>query len=368
MFTVGDRDFRLPGLGSYLETAADRGDTHAVILGVAVLVVMIVALDQLLWRPLLAWAERFKIESVDSAEQMHSWFRDLVSHSWLAGRFSRRVRAPLMAWLDRRFNNREAVVEAPLEDTASAKLPWRTRLLLSAGAVILLWLGVRAAQLLSTVSLQEWANIGLGLGMTLMRVICALVLALAWTVPLGVAIGTHPKLAKVLQPTAQVMASVPATALFPIVLLFLLQLPGGLNLSAVLLMLLGTQWYLLFNVIAGAAAIPQDLRDTSALLRLSSRERWRVLTLPALFPYIITGAITAVGGAWNASIVAEYVTFGGHTYSTLGIGSEIAAATAAGDYARLLAATLAMILTVVLINRLFWLKLYKLAERRYRME
>jgi len=184
----------------------------------------------------------------------------------------------------------------------------------------------------------------------------------------GGAIGTRPRFAAVLQPVAQVAASVPATALFPILLLALLHLPGGLNLAAVLLMLLGSQWYLLFNVIAGASAIPRDLRDTTALLRLSPVERWRTLLLPALFPYVVTGAITAVGGAWNASVVAEYVQFGGETHATLGIGAVISHATATGDFALLLAATLAMVVTVVLLNRLFWQPLYRLAEARYRME
>jgi NitT/TauT family transport system permease protein len=148
----------------------------------------------------------------------------------------------------------------------------------------------------------------------------------------------------------------------------LLKLPAGLNIAAIVLMLTGTQWYLLFNVIAGASAIPQDLRYTTDLLQLSRLDRWRTLILPALFPYIITGAITASGGAWNASIVAEHVEFGGATHATLGVGALIARATGAGDYALLLAATLALVLTVVLINRLFWLRLYRLAEERYRME
>jgi NitT/TauT family transport system permease protein len=151
-------------------------------------------------------------------------------------------------------------------------------------------------------------------------------------------------------------------------LLALLQAPGGLNIAAVLLMLMGTQWYLLFNVIAGASAIPQDLLYTTDLLRLSLLDRWRTLTLPALFPYIITGAITASGGAWNASIVAEHVEFGGETHATMGVGALIAKATGTGDYALLLAATLALVITVVLINRFFWRRLYKLAEQRYRME
>ncbi len=171
-----------------------------------------------------------------------------------------------------------------------------------------------------------------------------------------------------LQPVVQVLAAVPATALFPVILLFLIRLPGGLNLAAILLMLMGTQWYLLFNVIAGASAIPRDLRDTTDLLRLGRLARWRTLILPSLFPFIVTGAITASGGAWNASIVAEYVEFGGQTHATFGVGSVIASATAAGDYPALLAGTLALVVTVVLINRLFWMRLYRLAEERYRME
>jgi NitT/TauT family transport system permease protein len=216
--------------------------------------------------------------------------------------------------------------------------------------------------------LPEWGQIGLGVLATLVRVMIALAIALLWTIPVGVAIGTNPRLAGVLQPLIQILASVPATALFPAFLLLILGLPGGLDIAAVVLMLMGTQWYLLFNVTAGAVAIPQDLKYTTAMLRLTSAGRWRTLILPALFPYIITGAITAGGGAWNASIVAEYVTFGGKTYFTTGIGSLIAQATASGNYPLLLASTLAMILSVVLINRLLWRRLYRLAEEQYRME
>ena len=202
----------------------------------------------------------------------------------------------------------------------------------------------------------------------MLRVMAALTLALAWTIPIGVLIGTSQRLSTWLQPLVQIIASVPATALFPVFVLILLGLPGGLNLAAVLLMLMGTQWYLLFNIIAGATAIPQDLRYTSALLGLNRWDRWRTLILPGLFPYIITSAITASGGAWNASIVAERVEFGGKTLHTLGVGSLIAGASAAGNYPLLLAATLSMILSVVAINRLVWRRLYHLAEERYRME
>jgi NitT/TauT family transport system permease protein len=195
-----------------------------------------------------------------------------------------------------------------------------------------------------------------------------LLITLLWTIPVGVLIGTNRRLSTILQPVVQVIASIPVTALFPVLLLSLLHLPGGLNIAAVLLMLMGTQWYLLFNVIAGAAAMPADLRYTTDLLRLKTIDRWRTLILPALFPYIVTGAISASGGAWNASIIAEHVEFGGQTHDTIGIGALIAQATANADYPLLLSATLAPIFTVVLINRTFWRRLYRLAEKRYRME
>ncbi|HUJ85534.1 MAG TPA: ABC transporter permease subunit [Burkholderiales bacterium] len=365
MFTVGRRDFRLPGLGSYLQTAASRGDLRAILLGLGTLVAVIVALDQLVWRPLLATADRFKLQTVEGGDDAQSWFRDLLAHAWLVRKLDERLWSPLLERLDRRWQDPASAGPAP---AAAAPRRWRVVALAACGAALLLYLAVRAAQMLAMLPLAAWGGIAAGLGATLLRVGAALAIAAAWTIPLGVAIGTRPRLAAVLQPIAQIAASVPATALFPIVLLALLRFPGGIDLSAVLLMLLGTQWYLLFNVIAGATAIPQDLRDTTALLRLSSTERWKTLLLPGLFPFAITGAITAVGGAWNASIVAEYVEFAGNTYSTVGIGATIAQATARGDFALLLAATLAMVLAVVLINRLFWLPLYRLAEARYRMD
>ncbi len=214
----------------------------------------------------------------------------------------------------------------------------------------------------------EWAGIGLSLLATLLRVFIALLLALAWTIPVGVLIGTNPRLAGILQPVVQIAASIPATALFPLFLLALLNLPGGLNIAAVLLMLIGTQWYLLFNIIAGASAIPRDLNFTARLLQLPRWERWRRLILPALFPFLVTGGITASGGAWNASIVAEQAVFRGQVLETVGIGATIARATANGNYPLLLAATLSMILAVVLINRLVWRRMYRLAEEKYRME
>lgn len=365
IFTVGDRDFRLAGLGSYLQTAANTGDVRAIAWGILTLILVVVALDQLVWRPLLAWAERFKLEMVTGEMEPRSWFYDVLHNSLLVRWFGKSVVRPLSekidAWSLQRFP----------AATQDSKADGRNLIGILVSAIVVAGLAYgtyRAAGMLIQLPLAEWGTIGIGVLATLARVTAALVVALAWTIPLGAALGTNRKLANWLQPVVQITASVPATAFFPVLLLLVIGLSAGLNIAAVLLMLMGTQWYLLFNVIAGASAVPQDLKYTSSLLGLSKWERWRTLTLPALFPYIITGSITASGGAWNASIVAEYTIFGGKTVFTTGIGSLIARATAAGNFPLLLASTLSMILAVVLINRLFWRRLYRLAADRFRME
>ena len=369
IFRVGARDFRLPGLGSYLQTAANKGDLTAVLSGVGALVLVIVMLDQLVWRPLVAWTDKFKVEMVEGDQPPASWFLDMLSRSWLVERFGARVWQPFSEWIDSGLRRRlGGNIATPEIAAADGQFSWAVRVSGAALVVATLYGGYGAAALLLTLPAAAWAQLGLGLSATFIRVSISLVIALLWTVPAGVVIGTNRRLATVLLPIVQVVAAIPATALFPVLLLALLQAPGGLNVAAIALMLMGTQWYLLFNVIAGAAAIPQDLRHTTDLLRLSFLDRWRTLILPALFPYLMTGAITASGGAWNASIVAEHVEFGGQTHSTTGIGALIAQTTYAGNYALLLAATLVLVAAVVLLNRAVWLRLYRLAEERYRME
>ncbi|MDW8327393.1 MAG: ABC transporter permease subunit [Anaerolineales bacterium] len=368
IFTVGSRDFRLPGLGSYLQTAANAGDLTAILYGIAALVLVIVLLDQFVWRPLLAWADKFKVEMTEGDEPPQSWFYDLLSRSWLVQQFGARLVEPFMERTDAVLQRRWRVASLPGNTAHEQRPAWVLMGLALVFGALSVYGGYRALEMLLTLPGSAWVQVGLGLLATFARVATSLVIALLWTIPVGVAIGTNRRLAAVLGPVVQVIAAVPATALFPVFLLFLLNLPGGLDIAAVALMLTGTQWYLLFNVIAGASAIPQDLRYTTELLRLSRLERWRTLILPALFPYIVTGAITAGGGAWNASIVAEHVEFGGQVRTTLGVGALIAQSTGTGDYALLLAATLALVVAVVLINRLFWLRLYRVAEERFRME
>jgi len=207
-----------------------------------------------------------------------------------------------------------------------------------------------------------------GAGATFLRVEATLALAGLWTIPVGIYIGLRPRLSALAQPIAQVAASVPATALFLIVLLALIRIGGGLGIGSMVLLLLGTQWYILFNVIAGASAIPSDLKEVAEVFRLGTVERWRRLFLPAVFPYLITGFVTASGGAWNASIVAEYFRLHGKTYSITGLGAVISRATDRGDFPVLLGATLVMAAMVITVNRLVWRRLYSLASTRFKLE
>jgi NitT/TauT family transport system permease protein len=366
IFSAGDRNFRLPGLGAYLQEAANQGDHGAIAWGLLALITTIVILDQLVWRPLIAWSSRFTLQTVASDNPPTSWFYNVLKSAGTMQFLHRTVFRPWGQRLDDFMVRLLPVREVPATPARSRSLV-RYGLWIVAGPV-LLWGSSRCGQMLLSVTVGQWGEIVLGLAMTFLRVVASLAIALGWTIPLGVFIGTNPRVAAWLQPLAQIAASIPATALFPVLLLLVAGLPGGLNVAAVLLMLLGTQWYLLFNIIAGASAIPRDLQSTAALLQLGRWERWKTLILPAIFPYAVTGALAASGGAWNASVVAEYAQFGGQTLQTTGVGALIATATAQGDYPLLLAATLTLIITVIIINRLWWRRLYQLAEERYRLD
>ncbi len=364
MFVLGSRDFRLPGLGSYLQTAASAGDTTSILWGIATMVAVIVLIDQLVWRPVIAWAEKFKVESVESTDVPHSWVLNFVQHSQALSRLRKKTLEPLGEKLILHFAQTKSreVVEPPA---------WRTWLLRGIAVVLLALTGygvVRVAIILSGLQGAEVREAGIGLGATFLRVNLALLIGALWTIPAGVAIGFNPKLARIAQPLAQIAASIPATALFPVVLLLLIQVGGGLGVGSIVLLLLGTQWYILFNVIAGAMAIPTDLKECCNVFKLTGLERWKKLILPGIFPYLITGLVTASGGAWNASIVAEYFHFKGHIYTTTGLGATISQATDSGNFGLLLAATMMMAAAVVTVNRLVWRKLYALGETRFRLE
>ena len=225
-----------------------------------------------------------------------------------------------------------------------------------------------ATLLLREIHRHELLSLFAGAGATFLRVNVALLLASLWTIPVGVAIGFNARLAQFTQPLAQIAASFPATALFPVILLGLMNIGVGIGIGSVLLMMLGIQWYILFNVIAGAMAIPSDLKEVSNLFRFTSLQRWTTVILPGIFPFLITGLITASGGAWNASIVAEYFQLKNKTLITTGLGAQISAASEHADFPTLLLATIIMALMVVTINRLVWRPLYHLAETKYRLD
>jgi len=366
MFVLGSRDFRLPGLGSYLQTAASAGDTRSILWGVATMIAVIVLLDQFVWRPVIAWAEKFKVEQVESTNVAGSWVLTMFQHSRALARLRKRAYRPLRERVMLHFARQHAA-GAENEPISPTKI-WALRIV---GLVVLglvCFAVIKVAIILSGLDRMELHQLGIGLGATFLRVLVALVIGAAWTIPVGVAIGFNPKLARIAQPLAQIAASVPATALFPVVLLLLIQIGGGLGLGSIVLLLLGTQWYILFNVIAGAMAIPTDLKECCSVFSIQSWDRWRKLILPGIFPYLVTGMVTASGGAWNASIVAEYFHFKGQTYTTAGLGAVISQATDSGNFDELLAATILMAAAVVTINRLVWRKLYNLAETRYRLE
>ncbi len=369
MFVLGDKDFRLPGLGSFLQTAASSGNTRAMLWGLATMVAVIVLMDALIWRPVIAWADKFKFEQVESSSTAQNSLLSFIRRESFLIRGYRRILHPLVDWVTLTFA-RGATRAA---QTFSAANSHRSRRwlgwLFAAVAILSVCYGVyRTFGELAHLHRGDYVLLLRSAGLTFLRVNLALLIGAFWTIPVGVAIGFNPRFARIAQPLVQLAASIPATALFPVILLFLIRLRGGVEIAAMALMLLGTQWYILFNVIAGAMAIPTDLKEVSHVFRFGSFDRWRYLILPGIFPYLVTGMVTASGGAWNASIIAEYFHFQGKIVEAPGLGSTISRASDSGRFDLLLASTLIMATVVVLINRLVWRRLYRLASTRFKLE
>jgi NitT/TauT family transport system permease protein len=363
MFVLKDRDFRLPGLGSYIQTAAIKGDMKHVLYGIGTMIFLIVVLDVLVWRPVVAWSQKFRFDTVQAEDEKESAVLDFIRKSTLVQEFEKLLSRGL---------HRLEIFFGRMETVPGRKRPVLRKVLYIVTVPLVLylvgWSLTKALMLLSHLRAVDFGMVVVSAFYSILRTTAAIFIASLWTVPLGVYIGFNPRASKILQPIVQVVASVPATAVFPVILLFLLKIGGGLAVGSVFLMLLGTQWYILFNVIAGASAIPQDLREVAALYGISGLRKWKVLIIPGIFPYLITGLITATGGAWNASIVSEYVTFGGRTITTRGLGSLISESTVSGNFGLLLLSTLTMAVIVVSINRLLWKRLFALAQEKYRLE
>jgi NitT/TauT family transport system permease protein len=363
-FVLGEHDFRLPGLGSYMSLAVECGDGWAQLLGVLAMLGMIVFVDQVVWRPLVAWSHKFTDEESTNASPSWLWERVRRSRIWQAGSqswkfFQRRASSPAVAPV--------TIAEGPSSRAVNSRL-WTRRLLVAViGAGVLLG-AVKYVHLLTTLTRGEWVHLLGSTAVTFLRVVGAVALASLWTIPVGVLIGRHPRWSRAMQPVIQMAASFPAPMIFPLVVGLMLACGTGLGIGSVVLLLLGAQWYILFNVIAGSSRIPRELWEVSRLSRFSLRQRWQKLILPAIFPSLLTGWITATGAAWNASIVAEYMKYHGQTLMTTGLGAAISAATERGDFHVLAAAVGIMAVTVVGFNRLVWRPLSRLAQTRFTLE
>ena len=367
--SVMNKDIKLPGLGSYMAQSIERGDNNAALWAVVAMIVLILASDQLVWRPLLAWADKFKIELTESATPATSWAYNLLRGAYLFTWLNERVWQPVM---DNLFQAAEPKARLSIRLNATGKkLLWRT-----VGVVVALWMGYEVLTALAAavsalhgaLTLAIFGNI-VWLGfLTALRVAAMTVLAtLIWT-PIGVWIGFQPKVARFAQPLAQIGASFPVNMTFPIVVGFFVATHITLNWGSILLIAMGTQWYILFNVIAGAMAIPNDLQEAARIYGLRRWDLWRTLILPAIFPFWVTGACTAAGGAWNASIVAELATWGDTTLKADGLGAYIASVTKTGDTPLIIASIAVMSIFVVLMNKFIWRKLYTCAERRFKLD
>jgi NitT/TauT family transport system permease protein len=381
-FKLGDRDFRLPGVGSYMAEAIDKGDHFAQIGAIVAMVIMIIFVDQVFWRPIVVWSQRYKLEDSSGEDAPHSWIVDLFQRSRLLREWSQ--------WLTHRKHRDLAAAAAggalapglPRQSILAPYLPVIKRiaswLVLALLACLAVWGAIELAILFTHLPIhdarpygkwtdrEDWITVFIALFASFARTTAAVLLGAAWTLPAGILIGLSPKWSHRLQPITQVLASFPAPMLFPIVfgVLVFLHIPFGIGCTA--LMLLGAQWYILFNVVAGASAIPNELKEAASLNHLSASQRWLRLYIPSVFPSLVTGLVTAAGGAWNATIVAEALNLGhGQPILAFGLGSIIYNSSSNANYPLLAAAVTVMSLFVVFLNRLIWKRLYRLAESRY---
>jgi NitT/TauT family transport system permease protein len=373
-FTLGDKDFRLPGLGSYMSVAISEGNIPAEVGAVVAMAAMIIFLDRMLWKPLVIWSRKFRLEEISEELQDHSFVLDVLQRSemlaWVGKMIFRRKKLTPDVEEKVYETKREAIEENAFGRDAKTETPlWSKALGFAFSAtvgVLVLW-GIYSLVVLfmRDLSASDWAAILSGAGLTLLRTTTAVFLGALWAIPLGAIIGMNSRLSHRLQPVIQFLASFPAPMLFPLALLVLANLGVSIEYGAIALMLLGTQWYMLFNVIAGASAIPTDLREMFTSYHIPRAQRWRKLILPCLFPSIITGAVTAAGGAWNASIVAEYIDSKKPPLIAHGLGSLISVATARGNFPLLGASILVMCLLVVGINKTIWRRMFAFAQDRF---
>ncbi|WP_421912373.1 ABC transporter permease [Mesorhizobium sp.] len=366
--TVGNTTVQLPGIGSWLALAIDKQDFKAVAWAVLAMGILILLYDQLLFRPVVAWADKFRFEQTASQEKPRSWVYDILRRAHLV----RTVTLPF-SWVWRRtmmlrFSRgaRTASEPTPANQRISRIIDY---VWLALVIVVAIWGAMEVVFYISeTLGWSDVVEATSGGLVTLLRVIILIAIASLIWVPIGVWIGLRPAVAERVQPLAQFLAAFPANVLFPFAVVAIVATGANPTIWLSPLMVLGTQWYILFNVIAGASAFPSDLKEAAGVFKIRSWSWWKNVMLPGIFPYYITGALTASGGSWNASIVAEVASWGHTKLEAFGLGSYIAKATDAGDFPRVVLGIAVMSLMVTLFNRVLWRPLYVFAERRMRLD
>ena len=364
--TVGHTTVTLPGIGSWLALAIDRQDFAAVGWAVGAMAVVILLYDQLMFRPIVAWADKFRFEQTASRERPRSWMYDLLCRTRLLPALIPMLLLPVRALVAIKWPRPRRLNPPRVNGRLSriTDVVWIG--FVAAGCVVASLVLIRFISTSLTVA-DAVSTLGFALA-TLLRVVVLIAVASLIWVPIGVWIGLRPAWSERLQPIAQFLAAFPANVLFPFAVIVIIGLKLNPNIWLSPLMILGTQWYILFNVIAGASAMPNDLKEAAQMFQMRGWQWWRQVALPAIFPYFVTGALTASGGSWNASIVAESVSWGDKHLEAIGLGSFIADATTAGDLPRVALGITVMSVFVVTINRVLWRPLYRFAERRLRLD
>jgi NitT/TauT family transport system permease protein len=362
--SVGHTTVALPGVGSYIALAIEQKNLPAIGWAIATMLIVILLYDQLIFRPLVAWVDRFRVEQEPGARVPDSWALTMMRRSRLIQAATLFFHSTVML-TSRAIKRRDDEPRRPVSDRPKRSLDLLWVSLIVAAVVLGLWHIV--VVLIKNTPLREALQVGGLATITMLRVFVLIALASLIWVPIGVWVGMRPRATQIVQPIAQFMAAFPANLLFPIAVFGIVRWKLNPDIYLSPLMILGTQWYILFNVIAGASSIPAEMRYVAANFRIKGWLWWRKIALPAVLPFYVTGAITASGGSWNAAIVAELANWGNTQIEARGLGSYIAEATTAGDFHKIVLGIGTMSLFVVVINRLFWRPLYYYAERKYRL-
>lgn len=378
-FTLGENEFRLPGLGSYMAVAMREGDDIAMICGVLSMIIVIVGMDIIIWRPVLAWVHKFRLEDVPGTQTSEPIMKLMLKKSYVYR---------ILSVLRHKFIHRWQMRSFPIT-TGWPGFKWPMRLgsysqgvILAFALLIAIIVDLMAKPLVMLVtkpfvnvffmylqvSQQEWLAIFQAALYTLLRVFITLILSTLWAVPVGIYIGMSEKRVRIAQPIVQVLASFPAPMLYPLALVLFFKMGFSFDVASMFLMMLGVQWYILFNVLAGAMRIPEELLCMTNLFQVSRVKCWSKLYIPCVFPALVTGWVTAAGGAWNASIVAEFLSYRGEVLQTKGLGALISVAASKANFPILVASISVMVVMVILLNRMVWARVYKLSTTRFRMD